>query len=488
MLRLNKYAIFVFVLLSITYAYFYQNPAWNGNSRLALTAALVREGRLTIDSFQDNESSGLKTGDKSFYNGHYYTDKPPGSSLIAAVFYLPMYWLSRILGRDLSIFTMKYLLTFFVMGLPSALAGSLIYVLCEHISGSKFRSFVVTMAIALGTMSFPFSISFFGHQLAASLLFFAFFLIFQLKVKPNSIKDLHLFLIGFILGLALLTDMTTAVIVFPLIFYYFYVIWKKQAVTRLSSTTAPALGGLIPMVILLIYNTLCFGKPFVNSYQYLSNPFFREAMSNGIMGIGRPRLSVLFYETFHPAQGLFWQSPVLLMALVGAFFMFRNKQYWIEGILSVFAFFAYLLLNSGYFMWWGGASFGPRLIVPMLPFLSLPLIFVPKRIFPLVVFLSIISVFQMFIVAASTILVPDDTFQKIARLKFFQYSAIYSYCLKQLNNGNYTWNLGQALFGLKKWVSLVPIAITILGASIFMALGSNHLDRSRQTQVGQFSP
>jgi hypothetical protein len=196
MLRFKKDALLVFILLAITYAYFYQDPGWNGNSRLDLTAAIVREGRLTIDSFYANEGEGIKTGDLSFYNNHYYTDKAIGSSVIAAVFYLPMYWGARLLGQNLSVWLMKYLLTLLVLGLPSALAGSLIYVICGYISKSKFRAFIVTLSIALGTMSFPFSITFFGHQLAASLLFISFFLIFQLNANPGPVGNGRPFLIG----------------------------------------------------------------------------------------------------------------------------------------------------------------------------------------------------------------------------------------------------------------------------------------------------
>jgi hypothetical protein len=41
----------------------------------------------------------------------------------------------------------------------------------------------------------------------------------------------------------------------------------------------------------------------------------------------------------------------------------------------------YSLLNAGYYMWDGGAAFGPRHCVPMLPFLALGLV-VPLRLLP----------------------------------------------------------------------------------------------------------
>ena len=43
-----------------------------------------------------------------------------------------------------------------------------------------------------------------------------------------------------------------------------------------------------------------------------------------------------------------------------------------EGRLLVIGF--YLALNSGYYMWDGGAALGPRHCVPMLPFLALGLV------------------------------------------------------------------------------------------------------------------
>lgn len=50
-------------------------------SQLALTRAIVDEGRLEIDSYYN------ETGDRAYYNGHYYTDKAPGLSFLA----LPVY-------------------------------------------------------------------------------------------------------------------------------------------------------------------------------------------------------------------------------------------------------------------------------------------------------------------------------------------------------------------------------------------------------------
>jgi hypothetical protein len=145
-------ALLVFLLLAFTYAYFFHDPAWNGNSRLGLTFAIVQERRLTIDSFHNQ--AGTITGDKAFYNGHYYSDKAIGSSLVATLFYTPLYLLEQLLNIKLGVVELKYLLTFFSIGLPSALAGSLMYILCMQVTVTG-PEFVSTIGINLGTMIFP---------------------------------------------------------------------------------------------------------------------------------------------------------------------------------------------------------------------------------------------------------------------------------------------------------------------------------------------
>jgi 4-amino-4-deoxy-L-arabinose transferase-like glycosyltransferase len=463
-MKYSKRALLVFVLLAFMYGYYYQDPEANGNSRIDLIFAIVQEGRLTIDSYYNAE--GLKTIDIAFLNGHYYSDKAIGTSIIGAIFYAPMYMFMKLTGHGVSLLRIKYLLTFMVVGLPSAFAGSLVYVLCETMSGSRLRAYLATLAVALGTMCLPFSAIFFGHQLAAALLFCSFFLIFQLKLKPNlRQKRGYLFLIGFLLGTAFLTEYTTPVIIFPLGLYYLYILRERWSFRWIRSIIVPfVLGASIPVVILMIYNTLCFGNPFSIGYEHLANQY-QTLMSQGFLGIGLPRLNVLFFLTFHPAHGLFWQSPVLLMAMVGFYYLWRDKRYRLEGVIVMFAFISYLLINSGYAMWWGGASFGPRHLIPMLLFLSIPLVLVPRRLIPLVIILAVISIGQMFIPLAGRMLVSDNYFIETAHLKFFGYSSIYSNSLQQLLKGYFAYNLGEKLFGLKKWMILLPNVLAILAAT-----------------------
>ena len=107
----KRETLLVFLLLAITYSYFYHDPGWNGNSRLGLTFAVVEEGHLTIDSFHNQVNTF--TRDKAIYNDHYYTTKAIGSSLTAVFFYFPLHRLEELLNIKLKLGEIKYLLTFF---------------------------------------------------------------------------------------------------------------------------------------------------------------------------------------------------------------------------------------------------------------------------------------------------------------------------------------------------------------------------------------
>jgi hypothetical protein len=149
--------------------------------------------------------------------------------------------------------------------------------------------------------------------------------------------------------------------------------------------------------------------------------------------------------------------------------MLRRRSDLPELLLAGLGAAGFLLMNSGYYMWWGGQSFAPRHLIPMLPFLCLPLIRVPKKLFFLVVLLGALSIVQMTFAAAGNIMPPDANLENLKKLGLFEFSMLYSYMLPHLNHGGFSWNLGSVL-GLKLWPSLVPLALVLLAASITMAL------------------
>ena len=88
-------------------------------------------------------------------------------------------------------------------------------------------------------------------------------------------------------------------------------------------------------------------------------------------------LEVLFSRN----NGLFYYSPILVLGLLG-----MNKS-------GLFLFFAQLYIISSWFIWWGGAGYGGRMFISLMPFLILGLANVLEKAkrFGKITFIIIIS-------------------------------------------------------------------------------------------------
>lgn len=388
--------ILIFLLLFMSYAYFdYNEPGWNVNSRLGLTRAIVEEGRLTIDSYHNALFTG--TGDKAYYNGHYYCDKAIGASLLGAVVYAPFYFLNNLINHGELMNPMKigYLVKIGAVSLPSALFAALLFVWILQKGISKRWAALITLFYGLGTMSFSFGTLFFGHQLGAIMAFGSFMLAEVItRNKENPPGKTLSFLLGFLAGFCLITEYTTGLLIIPIAVYYLSRLnWRSNDQKNLTLSIAlPFIGGLIPLLILLAYNNACFGTPFTLAYKHMSSDLFQEGMGQGLMGITSPDLHVLWLITIHPFRGLFWISPWLLIGFAGWYIMYREKRWWWLG-LSIWATVSFIILNASYYMWWGGWTYGPRHMIPAMVFMTLPAFLIKsKSLRTIIIFFGVVSV------------------------------------------------------------------------------------------------
>ena len=139
-----------------------------------------------------------------------------------------------------------------------------------------------------------------------------------------------------------------------------------------------ALGALGPGILLAAYNGWYFGSPFSFGQS--------ETAAVAIVKTGSPEL----WQTplwvglpgllISPSRGLLVFSPFLVFALWGAFMAWKSPAHALLRPVSA-AFFALLLLSSIWFDWWGGYSFGYRLIADLMPLLVLLILPVLDRVF-----------------------------------------------------------------------------------------------------------
>jgi hypothetical protein len=444
-------------LLFLTYGYFFAAPSWNENSRFALTRSMVERGRLDIDPYQHD------TGDKSFRDGHHYSDKAPGSSLLAVPAYGAYYGLLRATGGrppssiaaagpadpnerilvNASFRRGLYLCNLFTNALAGALLGGLFFLtLCRRFQVAPRTALLATVALATGTLVLPYATMFYGHVLVAAFLFGAFHLI------DDSASARRLVGAGALGGLAILTELTVAPAVLLLVAQAVWLVRPRRRVAWM------ALGAAGPLLALAAYQLAAFGSPWRSGYALVSRPDFAEGMSQGLMGIGWPRPGVLGAILVGRARGLLYTAPVLLLAFVGlgrkiaADLRQRRPEGPVAGAIVLW----FLLMTAGYYMWYGGSAFGPRHVIPALPFLCLGLPFAFRRprpvIFGVLLGLSVVNQLAATAVEPSAPMVTD---------------VLFDYLYPHLLRGEVPLvpgasNLG-ALFRLKGPASLLPLVI-----------------------------
>lgn len=68
------------------------------------------------------------------------------------------------------------------------------------------------------------------------------------------------------------------------------------------------------------------------------------------------------------------------------------------------------------------------------------------------------------------------------KLRFFDDSTIYYHGLVHLLDGEFAWNLSQALFNLKNWVSLLPITLLVSTATFLKAIFGFNIGSHRRNE------
>jgi hypothetical protein len=405
--------------LLCTYAFFVGAPAWNQNSRFALTRALVEDRSARIDRFHET------TGDKAFAGEHWYTDKAPGTSWLAAPAYAAFYAVRRVTGGELPMVRVRpldpraqaagrfpspserlpgdrlvynnghrvalWLCTVFAVGLLGVIGSAAAYLLAWHRSGDRRVARRVALTLGLATPVLPYATSLYGHVPCGALLFAAFAIV---MLGPGS-RALAI-AAGACAGVAVTAEYPAAL---PAALVW--ALGLRRHGMRFSGWMLA--GAALPALLLAIYHATAFGHPLRTGYDFVVGDEFSTGMAVHY-GIASPRARVVLEILFGSYRGLFYLSPVLLLAVWGLVHDVVHG----DGERRTIAAFAlsictyYVLLNAGYYMWDGGAAAGPRHVVPMLGFLALGLPAAIARVPWAFAVLAIVSAAQMLLLAAAT--------------------------------------------------------------------------------------
>lgn len=483
----------LFVTLLVCYTYIFPRWAeWSQNSRLNLTLAIVDHRSLSIDPYFGN------TGDYAHFEGHYYTDKAPGPSFTAVPVYAAVRPILRsapaqtiierlshspafagtlneegsgLLTEKIYYMAVLMIVTFAVIVIPSALLGVLLYSFLRRLSVGRAWAVIITLIYGLATSAFTYSAAFFSHQLAAFSLFAAFFIGFL--VHRKELSPAWVLAAGFLLGISLISEYPTFLIALAVFIYIVVTIPVKRWILGLLAAGTP------PVALMMAYNLAVFHTPLPVGYRY--SELYTELHSIGLLSLTYPHPEALWGITFGSFRGLFYVSPVLLLALAGLVVWWRWRRFRFENLVCVWATLSFILFNASSAMWEGGYSVGPRYLVPMLPFLSVGLgpfvIRWGEKLWARIL-LGLLSLISLFIVWAETL--GGQNYPDWTRVPLTHYS------LPKLLAGDIARNWGMIL-GLRRWASLLPLLAFLVIALALLAYRIRLAARAA-TQPAEISP
>jgi hypothetical protein len=316
-----------------------------------LPYSILREGNFDLDEFRFLYDHGFP-GYLIRSGGHILSQYPPGAAIVA----LPFYLLPVFSGvpPDSKLLVDVEKLTAAVL---AALSVALIFATLRRLDSEK-AALTLSLVYAFGTSTLSISSQALWQHGPSQLL-----LTVSLYCLVRGIEQAKWAAVsGLPLGWAVLCRPTDVLIALPLAAYVLYA--HRDQALRFTLFAMP------PLTFMAWYNSRYFGSVIhtgydraISSTSAWTTPFFE-----GLSGI-----------LVSPSRGLLVYSPVFIFCVFGIFLAWRLSGPLLYKYLAV-AVVLVVALYSKWQMWWGGWSFGPRLLADITPLLTLLLVPAFRRI------------------------------------------------------------------------------------------------------------
>ena len=346
------------LLLFVVFMVYIASPViTTGDSHFVIPAALsiIRHGDANIDEYRAQFPAARWTVHAE--NGHVWNMYPIGVPLLA----LPFVWIwdktAHLQGADLESEVIRRYPAFAELSLASlftAAAVALLFVYCRK-TLSLPKAVLLAVLFAFGTSAYSTASRGLWQHGPSMLLFFAALLVYDRLPEYGSPGAL---ILGGIVGFSYCIRPSNLLIILG-----FAALIAIDARRRLLPYFAGAAVGVAP---LFVYDLLAFGT--------WSNDYYRMAQYY----LWHAPLSLRVYGDIliSPSRGLFIFSPFILALLYRVISGRCRRRYpWSRlEILLGLSCIVWFLGVGRLPEWWGGGSYGPRLLCELLPCLTVLLI------------------------------------------------------------------------------------------------------------------
>ncbi|OGH10559.1 MAG: hypothetical protein A2857_06730 [Candidatus Levybacteria bacterium RIFCSPHIGHO2_01_FULL_36_15] len=396
----NNIFIYILILISVLLYVFtlrgiYGNP--NGNMIKNNLDQATRpfelspeRGRYILSmSLADNKSFSLSQTladaaypDVGYYQGRFYINFAPGISLISLPFYL--------IGKY---FNLSQMFSFFSISIFALLNIFLLFKISKNLFKlPDWISVFVSIVFAFASTSWSYAITLYQHHVTTFFIISSFYAVWKYKQNKKRSFFWAIF-IWFNYALAILIDYPNAILMLPIMIYFFlssFKISKLKEKIQINFRLGIVLTSFIFILITGLhgyYNFVNFGgwnkvSGGLVSYKIIKEQKLLNKQSGKIVieqmkekkdnsgFFKEERIPFGIYELLiAPDKGIFVFSPIFILALVGIFFTI--KQVNLEKAILLATVGVNLFLYSSWGDPWGGWAYGPRYLIISMAVLSI---------------------------------------------------------------------------------------------------------------------
>lgn len=256
------------------------------------------------------------------------------------------------------------------------------FLLCLRLGFAFRASLFTTVIFGFGTLTWVSAREYFQHPLETLMLLLS---VYVLVANRDNLRPRHALLAGLAFAFGVFTRVNL-LLVAPAVFAYVVLVAQRaapapsvgkgpasllaRALARPLSFTGVSEAAIeraqwfvLPLVVML-------GIMMATNQLRYADPFVLQPVATDI-GFTANVIPGLFGYLFSPGRSIFLYSPPTLLGLY--FFRRFYRHHRDEAVLFGAIALIYLLLYASFTNWPGGWSWGPRFLVPVVPFLIIPM-------------------------------------------------------------------------------------------------------------------